>query len=145
MPSKEKVDINTVLKIVFDTNVLVSGIVHAGKSKQLIEGVLEGKITLILSMPIIREFKKVIARDKFKLSKDQQKTLTNFVLGIGNIIRVSSKFKVIREDPSDDIILRTAHDGKARFIVSGDEHLLSLKAFRGIRIVTVNEMLVLLI
>jgi len=44
-------------KVVFDTNVLVSGTVHAGKSKLLIDAVLGGKITLIASMQIIQEFK----------------------------------------------------------------------------------------
>lgn len=68
---------------------------------------------LIISMQIIQEFKRVIARDKFKLSKDQQNTLTSLVLGISNIVRVKSRFKVVREDPSDGVILRTAYDGKA--------------------------------
>ncbi|MCP8317729.1 MAG: putative toxin-antitoxin system toxin component, PIN family [archaeon] len=131
-------------KAVFDTNVLISGIVYAGKSKLLIDAILEGKITLIISMQIIREFRRVIIRDKFKLSKNQQNIITNFVLRIGNIVKVKSRFKVVKQDPNDDRILRTAHDGKADYIVSGDEHLLSLKEFRGIKIVTVSEMLELL-
>jgi putative PIN family toxin of toxin-antitoxin system len=131
-------------KVVFDTNVLISGIVHAGISMQLIDAVLDGKLTLILSQPIILEFKRVIARDKFKLSKTQQTTLTSFVLGIGQQIRIKSKFKVVKEDPEDDIILRTAYDGKTDYIVSGDEHLLSLKEFKGIKIVTGRKMLDLL-
>jgi len=117
-------------RAVFDTNVLVSGMVHAAKSRLLIDAVLEGKITLISSMQIIQEFKGVIARDKFKLSKDQQNTLTSFILRASNIVRVKSRFRVVREDPSDNVILRTAYDGKADYIVSGDEHLLSLKEFR---------------
>ena len=40
--------------------------------------------------------------------------------------------------------LTTAFDGKADYIVSGDKHLLSLGAFRGIRILNVDEMLTLL-
>jgi predicted nucleic acid-binding protein len=47
----------------------------------------------------------------------------------------------VKADPTDDIILRTAYDGKADYIVSGDEHLLALKEFKGIKIVTVSEML----
>jgi len=128
-------------KAVFDTNVLISGIIHIGKSKQLIDAVLEGKITLILSTPIIQEFKGVISRDKFKLSRDQQRILANFLVRISNIVGIKSKFKAVKGDPRDDIVLRTACDGEADYIVSGDEHLLSLKEFRGIKIVTVNEML----
>jgi len=54
--------------------------------------------------------------------------------------KIKSKFKVVKEDPDDDIILRTAYDSKADYVVSGDKHLLSLGEFKGIRIVTVDEM-----
>jgi putative PIN family toxin of toxin-antitoxin system len=57
------------------------------------------------------------------------------------IVQVKSRFKVVKEDPDDDIIVRTAYDGKADYIVSGDKHLLSMKEFKGIRILTVEEML----
>jgi predicted nucleic acid-binding protein len=57
-------------------------------------------------------------------------------------VKVKSRFKKVKADPTDDdIILRTAYDGKADYIVSGDEHLLALKEFKGIKIVTVSEML----
>jgi uncharacterized protein len=43
------------------------------------------------------------------------------------------------EDPDDNRILEAAVAGKAAYIVSGDRHLLRMKAFRGVRILTVNE------
>jgi len=60
------------------------------------------------------------------------------------IVQVKSSLKAVKADPDDDIIIRAAYDGKADFIVSGDNHLLSLKEFKGIRILTVDEMLNLL-
>jgi predicted nucleic acid-binding protein len=48
---------------------------------------------------------------------------------------------VIQEDPDDDIFLNTALDGKADYIVSGDPHLLDLSKYKGIKIVTVDDML----
>ena len=60
---------------------------------------------------------------------------------IGKFVRVKSNFKVISEDPDDDIIVRTAYDGKADYIVSGDRTLLTLKEFKGIKILTIDEML----
>ena len=50
----------------------------------------------------------------------------------------------MKEDPDDDVILRTAYDGKADYIVSGDNHLLSMGEFRGIKILAVDEMLKIL-
>ena len=63
---------------------------------------------------------------------------------VAKIIRVKSRFKAVKEDPDDDIVLRTAFDGKVDCIVSGDKHMLSLVAFKGIRILTVDEILKLL-
>jgi len=60
------------------------------------------------------------------------------------IVEIRSKFEVIKEDPDDDIVLRTAHDARASYIVSGDRHLLKLGRFRGIRIIAADEMLRLL-
>ncbi len=57
------------------------------------------------------------------------------------IVQIKSRFKIVKEDPDDDIIVRTAYDGKANYIVSGDKHLLAYKEFKGIRIVTIDEML----
>ncbi|HEY4699644.1 MAG TPA: putative toxin-antitoxin system toxin component, PIN family, partial [Nitrososphaerales archaeon] len=51
------------------------------------------------------------------------------------------RFKVVAEDPDDDLVLNTAYSGKAAYIVTGDRHLLALKEFKGIKILTVNEML----
>lgn len=127
-------------RAVFDTNVLVSGILYAGKSKLLIDAVLGGKITLVLSTQLIQEFKRVIARDKFKLSKDQQDEFINFIVMISDIVRIKSRFRVVMEDPNDNAVLRTAYDGRVHCIVLGDEHLLSLKEFMGIKILTVSRM-----
>ncbi|MEM4312010.1 MAG: hypothetical protein QXX95_06450 [Nitrososphaerales archaeon] len=60
------------------------------------------------------------------------------------MVRVRSKFKVIKEDPEDDVILRTAKDGRADYIVSGDKHLRSLGEFKGIKVLNVDEILKLL-
>jgi predicted nucleic acid-binding protein len=60
------------------------------------------------------------------------------------MVTLRRSFGAISEDPEDDIVLDTAYEGRASHIVSGDKHLLKLSRFRGIRIVTVNDMLGLL-
>ena len=57
------------------------------------------------------------------------------------MIKVRSKFKAVKEDPADNAILNTAYDGKCEFVVSGDHHLLELKKFKGIRILSPRQML----
>ncbi len=51
---------------------------------------------------------------------------------------------MMAEDPDDDIVLGTADEGNADYIVSGDKHLLKLREFKRIKIVTVTEMLEIL-
>jgi putative PIN family toxin of toxin-antitoxin system len=85
----------------------------------------------------------VISRRKFeKYVKEQDvRIFLKALRHTAVFVKVRSRFKKVKADPTDDIILRTAYDGKADYIVSGDEHLLALKEFKGIKIVTVSEML----
>ncbi len=57
------------------------------------------------------------------------------------MVSVKSKFRVIKEDPKDDMIVNTAFDGKADIIVTGDKHLLRLESFKDIQIVMIETML----
>jgi len=70
------------IRIVFDTNILISGLLHIGKPKKLIDLVLNRKIELVSSMQIINEFQSVISRNKFKLSKEEQELMTSLILGL---------------------------------------------------------------
>lgn len=134
------------MKIVLDTNVLISALIKSGKPRELILKIAEEKVQVILSKEILKEFIEVTDDPRIK-KYVQEDTKIRFLKAIGSIssvVRVKSKFKVLKEDPDDDIVLRTAHDGKADYIISGDRHLLSLKRFKKIKIVTVAQMLDLL-
>lgn len=131
------------MKIVLDTNVLVSALIKSGKPRKLLFEIIQRKHELILSREILEEFAHVAADPKIR-KYVKQEDIIRFLRDIANmakIVRVKSRFKIVKEDPADDTILRTCHDAKARYIVSGDKHLQNLRRFRGIKIVTVNEML----
>jgi predicted nucleic acid-binding protein len=57
------------------------------------------------------------------------------------LVDVVSEFNIVTRDSKDNMFLETAYDGKADFVVSGDDHLLTLHSFRGINIVSVKQML----
>ena len=130
------------MKVVLDTNVLVSALIKAGKPRDLFIKLAKNK-QLILSRTILEEFLEVIEDPKVaKYTSEQDVTI--FLNTLGNtarIVHVKSRFKAVKEDPDDDIVVRAAYDGKANYIVSGDRHLLALKEFKGIRILTVDGML----
>jgi putative PIN family toxin of toxin-antitoxin system len=133
-------------KVVLDTNILISALIKSGKPRTLVFELLSREAQLILSRNILDEFIETAEDPEIKGYVDEEDVtlFLKFLDTNGKIINVKSRFKVVNQDPDDDIILRTAYDGKANYIVSGDNHLLSLGEFRGIKIVTTDEMLRLL-
>jgi len=129
--------------VVFDLNVLVSSLIVKGKPQDLWRKAKNNEFTLEISSEMFSEFVNVVSRKKFEkyVTDVDVKLFLADLSRIGEFVQVKSRFKVISADPDDDIILRVAYDGKADYIVSGDRHLLALKEFKGIRILTVDEML----
>jgi predicted nucleic acid-binding protein len=60
---------------------------------------------------------------------------------MSKIVKIRSRFKVVKEGPSDDIVLKAAYNGNADYIVSADDHLLALKEFKGIKMVSISDTL----
>jgi len=133
------------MKAVFDTNVLISALIKTGKPRNLLFR-MANEETLVLSKGIIEEFITVTqdARIRKYVNSRDVNVFLSFLSSHFKLVRVSSKFSVVEADPPDDVILRTAYDAKVNFVVTGDRHLLSLGEFRGIRIVTIDEMMQLL-
>ena len=133
---------NRTMKVVLDTNVLVSVLIKAGKQRDLFNKLAKNK-QVVLSRAILEEFLDV-TEDVEVAKYTSEQDLAVFLNALGNaatIVQVKYRFKAVKEDPDDDIIVRTAYDGKADYIVSGDRYLLALKEFKGIKILTVDEML----
>jgi len=120
-------------RVVIDTNVLVSAFINNGKPRKLLLKLLE-EHTIILSSQMLAELADVLSRDKFFVTSSQVDRFISVLVRKTKIVSVDSSFKVILEDPDDDIVLNTALSGKADYIVTGDKHLLSLRKFedRGI-------------
>lgn len=127
------------LRVVVDTNVLVSATIVQGKQFEILRLAKMGKIKLTVSPDIIKEFEEVISRDKFGFSKEQVSLAIKQILEIAEIIIPQHKLSIIKEDPDDNIILECALESKADVIISGDTHLLDLKKYKEIRIVNATE------
>jgi len=127
------------LRVVIDTNVFVSGIAFKlGNSKKIVDLWLRQKIILIASQPLIEELTEVLHREKFQ-KQTTDKEIAQLIQQIQKIaVFVKSNLPVlgiIKDDPDDDVVLVTALEGNADYIISGDHHLLDLGDFRGIKIV----------
>jgi len=131
------------VRVVVDTNVLVSALVGHGKPRRLVLKLL-GKHTVILSREMLAELADVLARDRFMIKDSQLERYLSGLVRKSEIVTISTRFKMISEDPDDDTVLNTAYSGKANYIVTGDRHLLALREFKGIEIVKVTHMLEIL-
>lgn len=129
------------MKIVLDTNVLVSGYLWGGNEENLVKKCMRKELRNIISPEILLELEKVLSYKKFKLEKDEVEAILENILSFSTLVKPKHHFRVIEEDPNDDKFLNCADEGGAHYIVSGDKHLLRLKEFEGIKIVSSREML----
>jgi len=124
-----------VLKVVLDTNVLISAILFGGKPRQILEKAIRGEIRLCLSEPILEELKGVLQRPKFNYSPEMIQVILTELSGISDFVNVSKMIDVVVEDPEDNRILECTVEAKANYIVTGDSHLLKLSRYQNIEIV----------
>ena len=129
------------LRVVLDTNVLVSAIISDGKPRELLRKGISKEFCIVTSDLLLKELGTVLRRPKFKTDEDEIHRIILALMQIAEVVDVVSKFDPVEEDPKDNMVVETAFDGNADFIVSGDGHLLALKSFRGITIVDVKQML----
>ena len=131
-------------RVVVDTNVLVSAIISDGKPRELLRKGISKQFCIITSDLILKELGIVLRRPKFKTGEEEVHRIILTLMQTAEIVEVVSKFSLVEEDPKDNMVIETAYDGKADFIVSGDSHLLALKNSKEIKIVSVRQMLICL-
>jgi len=125
-----------VLRVVLDTNVLISGILFGGKPRQILEKAIRGEIRLCLSEPILEELKGVLQRSKFDYSPEMIQFILTELTGIADFVDPSETIKVVLEDPEDNMILECAAEAKANYIITGDFHLLKLGRYLNTEVLT---------
>lgn len=128
------------VRVVIDTNVLVSALIDDGKPRRLVVELLD-KHTVILSKQMLAELADVLSREKFTVTSSQVDRFVSSLVRMSKIVPDNSRFKVVLEDSDDDKVLNAAYAGKAEFIVTGDRHLLVLEKFKRTKIINVNQML----
>lgn len=134
------------MKVVIDTNVVVSGTFWTGNSFEVIKIVLEGKATLIVSVPILKEYDKILNSeeilDKTTAYQKARIEVIHKILSRAVIVEPKEKFEIVKDDLDDNKFLDAAIEGSANFIISRDKkHLLVLKKFNNIPIISPEEFL----
>jgi len=128
------------MRVVIDTNVIISALFFGRLPDELLELALNRKIKAVASAEIITEYENT---DKELARKAKRRTINKALANIlepFEIIITKSKIDVCR-DPDDNKFIACAIDGKCKYIVSGDNDLLDIKSFNNIEVVTVREFL----
>lgn len=127
-------------KVVLDTNSLISALLWDGNEAKIIEKAEKKEIHLFISQEILEELEGVLKREKFiKRLESREYTVEKAVAKIAlisTLIEPNVVIDVIKEDPEDNKVLECAVSAKAKYIISGDNHLLSLMSYKGIIILT---------
>jgi len=129
------------MKVVLDTNIYISGLLWP---KSLPGTVLElakaEKIDVYISPFIIVEIEKVLIA-KFHFEAQATGMLVGEIVKFAKIVETEKELKIIK-DKDDNRVLECALVVKADFLISGDKkHILPLKQFRGIKIISAREFL----
>jgi uncharacterized protein len=124
------------LRVVLDTNVLVSGLVFpGGRPETVYLLVLEGSFELVTSVPLLTELGRILT-EKFGQDDRAAREAVGQVAGAADVVEPHEEVDEIDDDPDDNRVLEAALAAHADVIVTGDRHLLTLEAWRGIRIQT---------
>ena len=128
------------MRLVLDTNTALSGLLGDVTPGRLIQAAETGNLEIVSSVPLLTELRDVLARDKFARRLAQRgisgtQIFTDYV-ALVTIVAPAHISPTIARDPADDAVLAVAVGANVDPIVSGDAHLLNLKSFQGIDIVS---------
>ena len=132
------------MRIVLDTNLLVSGVIAAGLPRRLVDGAKAGEFELCTSEVLLTELLDVLSREKFAARLSQAgltpEGIVDDLRRLAVAVTPTDVPRVVLTDPDDDHVIAAAVAGQADFIASGDRRdLLPLGNFEGIPIITARE------
>lgn len=128
------------MKVVFDTNILVSALVFpGGQAEAALLRIIEESDELVLSRPILDELLGVLAR-KFARDAEELAHAALFLSDLAVMVRPRRTLDVVKDEP-DNRVLECAVTARADVIVTGDKALLELRRYRSVRIISLREYL----
>jgi putative PIN family toxin of toxin-antitoxin system len=125
-----------IIKVVFDTNVLVSALLFRGELSKIVDLWVKGRIVPVISRDTFEEFKKVLFYPKFSLTEKEVKIIIEEnILPFFEVADITADVKGLCRDPDDDKFLSCAVSAGADFIVSGDNDLYDLRKYKSVKII----------
>ena len=130
------------MKVVLDTNVLVSGIFFSGPPAAILKAWSRGKIRLLVSPEILDEYRRVSEELSGKFPDVDIQPILDLIVVHSEVCDPPSLPLPVCEDPSDDKFLSVVIETRTKIIVSGDKHLLRVSGYQGISVLTPRQFVV---
>jgi putative PIN family toxin of toxin-antitoxin system len=128
------------MRVVADTNIFISALMFGGLPGRFLDLALCRRFTLFTSRALLDELDEKL-RGKFAVSENDALAIRRKIEGSANVVEPDFQLIAVPNDPDDNRVLECAVASKAKFIVSGDRHLLQIGCYKGIAIVTVRRFL----
>jgi len=129
-----------IIRVVLDTNVLVSALLFKGELSGIVGLWQKGKIIPVISKETFDELRTVLEYSKFSLSRAEIKSLIEHdILPFFEVVNVSKHVKGTCRDPEDDKFISCAISASVDWIVTGDKDLSDLKKYQSIRIIHASD------
>ena len=130
------------MRLVLDTNIVVSGLIWGGVPRRLLDLARNGRATLFTSGALLDELADVLSRDKFAALLASREITPAFLMQrygmLARLVKPQAIERTVR-DADDDVVIATALAAQADIIVTGDHDLLVLHPYREIRILNPVE------
>lgn len=123
------------MKIVLDTNVLISGVFFTGPPYEILKAWRDGRIQILISEEIIEEYRRVGELLSKQFSDIEFGPILQLLTINAEFVQPRKLTAQVCEDPDDDKFLECAISGKSNLIVSGDNHLLKVSGHKGIEVI----------
>jgi putative PIN family toxin of toxin-antitoxin system len=128
------------VRVLLDTNVLISGVLFRGVPRTLLERAIRGELDLVTSPALLDELEDVLVRS-FEFPSELARAVRTELDTLAEVV-VPAEVPPVSRDPDDDQVLAAAIVGHADAVVTGDQDLLVLETHRAIPIIRPADLVV---
>lgn len=125
----------TKLKVVLDTNVYLSAIIFGGNSRHILDLIIKKKVIAYISPSILFEISQKLEK-KFKWNQDQILLAIRTLSRTARVAKPRLALDIVKSDRNDNKIIEAAIEGRVDFVITGDKHLLGIKTYQKVKIVS---------